>query len=227
MSFLRAAVRDSNGTTKDILQNLGRKIWVSSVTSWPHKARVVFRVSGLLKKAHQEFERMKSDLSPRCRGVSKRGTSVRRAKKKVADFAPPRWTYPNPGTEKNGWFLYASRKSGKKPAKFEMPISGTKFSPGVLSNWRGARQPAWNLPFDVANIHLLVWFFWPKRSANNKLLFFFFFWTLSKFSYMVSCNFWGLKTHDYFDSEFAYDVMRKAGVAEVLVRSMRLGFDFW
>ena len=41
---------------------------------------------------------------------------------------------------------------------------------------------------------------------------------------MVSCNFWGLKTHDYFDSEFGYDVMRKAGVAEVLVRSMRLGF---
>ena len=26
VSFLRAAVRDSNGTTKDILQNLGRKI---------------------------------------------------------------------------------------------------------------------------------------------------------------------------------------------------------
>lgn len=80
-------------------------------------------------------------------------------------------------------------------------------------------SPAWNLPKRC----FLVCFFGRKGWQTTNCWLFFFGDPLGRFPIWFPANFWGLKFHNYFDSEFAYDVMRKAGVAEVLVRSMRLG----
>lgn len=123
------------------------------------------------------------------RGFQKGDKCQKGEKKTNRRFCTTSMNIPKPWNRKKRLVPLCFQKIPKNPGDLRCQFRRDNISPGVEI----CRK-------DVANIHLLVGFFWPKRLANNKLLVvvFFFVGPLSKVSYMVSCKFLRSKVSQLF-----------------------------
>ena len=125
----------------------------------PPKARVVFRVSGLLKKAHQEFERMKS-FTQMQRGFQK-GDKCQKGEKKNRRFCTTSMNIPKPWNRKNRLVPWCFQKIPKNPGDLRYQFRRDKFS------------PAWNLPKRCLKHPPFSWIFLAEKVGKQQTAVFF------------------------------------------------------